>query len=110
MNGLWIRSQNKRTLAFVKYIGYDRCDSAEPVITLHSIAGGENCHETDLLAIYETKERALEVLDEIQAWIDELEIDTVIIGTTYINGTVRYLTEAKAKELMRKTVFEMPEK
>lgn len=107
MNGLWIRSQNKERLIFtsgVRYGLYDPCDGDE---TSHCIMVNEH---SNVIGTYATEKRALEVLDEIQAWIDELEIDTVIIGTTYINGTLHYLTEAKAKELMRKNVFEMPEK
>ena len=54
---MWIRSQDKKTLVKVDklIIGYDK---DEKVYEIHNVY--------DSLGIYKSKERAIEVLDEIQ--------------------------------------------
>ena len=61
---MWIRSQDKKTLvkADKLIIGYDK---NEKVYEIHNVY--------DSLGIYKSKERALEVLDEIQEKIINFE-------------------------------------
>ena len=79
---LWSRSQDKRTL-----IQPNRIDIDDNAIIVWQ--NNYNCDET-YLGTYKTKERALEVLDEIQNLLigyinDEISQGRVsaILGTTY---------------------------
>lgn len=54
---LWVRSQDKECLMKVDRIDYDYSNHTHRIMA--------NGYET-LIGLYETKERALEVLDEIQ--------------------------------------------
>ena len=58
---MWIRSQDKKTLvkADKLIIGYDK---DEKVYEIHNVY--------DSLGIYKSKERAIEVLNEIQAYLE----------------------------------------
>ena len=58
---LWIRSQNRESLIKVNKVCFERNIDDEP-----TIYGYENYDNYDRLGIYKTKERALEVLDEIE--------------------------------------------
>ena len=62
---MWIRSQDKKTLvkADKLIIGYDK---DEKVYEIHNVY--------DSLGIYKSKERALEVLDEIQSCVNNVNI------------------------------------
>lgn len=65
---LWIRSQDKKRLLRCNFI--ETCDPVEVLESDYDIVGyfDDNIgYET--LGTYETKERALEVLDEIQKYI-----------------------------------------
>jgi len=73
MNGIWIRSQDRETLAEARLITFEkewcnddgeRCENA--IIT--DISGTEY-----LLGEYPTRDRALQVLDEIQQFIVDCE-------------------------------------
>ena len=63
---LWIRSQDKMNLVKVRQIGVNYQDNKQIIANytpeLYENSGGYY----ELLGTYETKERALEVLDEIQ--------------------------------------------
>ena len=59
---LWIKSQNKECLMKVDRLDYDLSNSKHRIMA--------NGYQT-LVAEYETKERALEVLDEIQNKLKE---------------------------------------
>ena len=95
---LWIRSQDKMNLVKVRQIGVNYQDNKQIIANytpeLYENSGGYY----ELLGTYKTKERALEVLDEIQ---DEL------IGSDFMpiekNEKV-VLTCGSAK------IYEMPEK
>ena len=95
---LWIRSQDKMNLVKVRQIGVNYQDNKQIIANytpeLYENSGGYY----ELLGTYKTKERALEVLDEIQ---DEL------IGSYFMpiekNEKV-VLTCGSAK------IYEMPEK
>ena len=83
---LWIRSQDKECLMKINRIDYD-------------VAGGEhriivNGYET-LVGKYKTKERALEVLDEIQKYI----------GDNFNQEEVNHFFGLNAKNRM---IYEMP--
>lgn len=58
---LWIRSQDKMSLMKVNKVCFERNIDDEP-----TIYGYENYENYERLGIYKTKERALEVLDEIE--------------------------------------------
>lgn len=58
---LWIRSQDKMSLIKVNKVCFERNIDDEP-----TIYGYENYDNYERLGIYKTKERALEVLDEIE--------------------------------------------
>lgn len=62
---MWIRSQDKKTLvkADKLIIGYDK---NEKVYEIHNVY--------DSLGTYKSKERALEVLDEIQSCINNVNV------------------------------------
>lgn len=96
---LWIRSQDKEVLLNIKGIQYKDYKSVEnETVEANILIGFYNYYDNEILGEYETKERALEVLDEIQ---DEL------IGSDFMpiekNEEV-VLTCGSAK------IYEMPEK
>ena len=93
---LWIRSQGKEFLMKVDNInlGID-VDTNEPN-RLFTFVGGAITSFT--LGIYKTKERALEVLDEIQEFIEDKEKSNIEITSDGINQSITY----------PKIVYEMP--
>lgn len=96
---LWIRSQDKEVLLNIKGIQYQNYKLVEnETVEANILIGLYNYYDNEILGEYETKERALEVLDEIQ---DEL------IGSDFMpiekNEEV-VLTCGSAK------IYEMPEK
>lgn len=67
---LWVRSQNKEVLLNIKGIQYQNYKLVEnETVEANILIGLYNYYDNEILGEYETKERALEVLDEIQ---DEL--------------------------------------
>lgn len=63
---LWIRSQDKMNLVKVRQVGVNYQNNKQ-IIANYTPELYENSGEfVELLGIYKTKERALEVLDEIQ--------------------------------------------
>lgn len=67
---MWIRSQNKQLLGQYKFL-FVRGTEVHAECTL----------DVDTLGKYETEERAIEVLDEIQNHIGTLEHNKMYIGT-----------------------------
>ena len=61
---LWIRSQDKKTLTKINDIRLKEFNLDEIVANYKTTSLGSN--EYEKLGTYKTKERALEVLDEIQ--------------------------------------------
>ena len=90
---LWIRSQDKMNLVQIKQISLNYQDNKQ-VIANYAPEQYENsgCF-FELLGTYKTKERALEVLDEIQELIKPKQIIT-----TY---------ESEIKECINKTTFDV---
>jgi hypothetical protein len=70
MNGIWIRSQDKKTLAEPNLLNYEEeCRDSDGNRFENAII--TDASETEyLLGTYATEERALQVLDEIQAFIN----------------------------------------
>ena len=66
---LWIRSQDKMNLVKVRQAGVNYQNNKQ-IIANYTPELYENSGEfVELLGIYKTKERAIEVLDEIQAYL-----------------------------------------
>lgn len=64
---LWIRSQDREKLLKVDGLQYQNCKLEENVsVETNAILGFYGSFENDILGEYKTKERALEILDEIQ--------------------------------------------
>lgn len=96
---LWIRSQDKMSLIKVNKVCFERNVDDEP-----TIYGYENYDNYERLGIYKTKERALEVLDEIQGKIAQNEcLKTMMIKLNSIKGE-----EEKIGKLFKETIYEMP--
>ena len=71
---LWIRSQDKEVLLNIKGIQYQNCKLVEnETVEANILIGLYNYYDNEILGEYETKERALEVLDEIQQNIETQE-------------------------------------
>ena len=67
---LWVRSQDKEKLLKINGLQYQNCKLVEnETVEANILIGFYSSYENEILGEYKTKERALEVLDEIQ---DEL--------------------------------------
>ena len=67
---LWIRSQDKEKLLKISGIQYQNCKLVEnETVEANILIGFYSSYENEILGEYKTKERALEVLDEIQNFI-----------------------------------------
>lgn len=64
---LWIRSQDKMNLVKVNQVNVDYQNNKQIIA---NYVGNFQCDYYEFLGKYETKERALEVLDEIQDYIN----------------------------------------
>ena len=101
---LWVRSQNKKRLMKVEMVEIDKQKDGGAIIYSHEYILGE----------YKTKERAMEVLDEIQKILKpKYIIDTSSIkpdGDFYEeNGIImqKYNANARIEEITN-NVYEMP--
>ena len=103
---LWVRSQDKMNLVQIKQININYQNNKQ-VIANYIAETYENAGEYyELLGTYKTKERALEVLDEIEGYIKLkylYELKEYAAIKTIING----VDEVKASNNM--IVYEMPE-
>lgn len=106
---LWIRSQDKTRLVKVNYVYMTENND-------HLTIYGETIDSAPIVGTYKTKERALEVLDEIQDILKPKYIlDASSIkpdGNFYEeNGMIfqKYNANAEIKELST-FVYQMPEK
>ncbi len=105
---LWVRSQDKRILQKVDNIFLDANYEDKRISTYD----GDNVE----LGTYKTKERALEVLDEIQNILKPkytLDTSNIKLGGDFYeeNGVIfqKYNANAKIEELST-FVYQMPEK
>ena len=70
---LWIRSQDRERITQCKYLYiYDEYEAEDEEVRIYNYIDENAQH---LLGIYKTKERALEVLDEIQEKINNIHKD-----------------------------------
>lgn len=90
---LWIRSQDKKNLVKIRQISINYQNNKQIIANympeLYENSGGYY----ELLGTYKTKERAIEILDEIQK-----TIETHILGQVTTEWDVWY----------KSTVYEMP--
>lgn len=114
---LWIRSQDKEVLLNIKGIQYQNYKLVEnETVEANILIGLYNYYDNEILGEYETKERALEVLEEIQNILSPKYIlDTSSIkpaGNFYEeNGMIFQNYDANAKiEELSTFVYQMPEK
>lgn len=114
---LWIRSQDKEILLNIKGIQYQNCKLVEnETVEANILIGFYNCYDNEILGEYETKERALEILTEIQNILSPKYILNASSikpdGNFYVeNGMIfqKYDANAKIEELST-SVYQMPEK
>lgn len=101
---LWIRSQDKMNLVQIKQININYQNNKQ-VIANYIPETYENAGEYyELLGTYKTKERALEVLDEIQRKISQNECLKIMIPKlNNVKGE-----EENIGELFKGMVYEMP--
>lgn len=92
---LWIRSQNKERIRLVDNI---RIYQEEGQIDFNIQDSGS------ILGTYATKERALEVLDDIKNHICDLEVIKTYASMVNLKGN-----EEKMKKLFQSLVYQMPE-
>lgn len=72
---LWIRSQDKEVLLNIKGIQYINYKLVEnETVEANVLIGLYNYYDNEILGEYETKERALEVLTEIQNKINLINL------------------------------------
>ena len=96
---LWVRSQNKERLMKINGLDYVEYNDKH-------IINGYGTYECDNydLGIYATKERALEVLDEIQGKIAQNEcLKSMISKLSNVKGE-----EEKIGKLFKEMIYEMP--
>ena len=112
---LWIRSQDKEKLLKISGIQYQNCKLVEnETVEANILIGFYSSYENEILGEYTTKERAIEVLDEIQNILKPKYIlDTSSIkpdGDFYKeNGAIfqKYNANVEIKELST-FVYQMP--
>ena len=72
---LWIRSQDKEILLNIKGIQYQNYKLVEnETVEANILIGFYNYYDNEILGEYETKEKALEVLTEIQNKINLINL------------------------------------
>ena len=109
---LWIRSQDKEKLRKIVDLKYQKGSFDDDSVEV--IVGTSQYDEWEVLGIYKTKERALEVLDEIQEIINPIP---KFICTQHIDfdrkeegfiGYTTYKEEPKIEQISDVFVYEMP--
>lgn len=112
---LWIRSQDKEVLLNIKGIQYQNYKLVEnETVEANILIGLYNYYDNEILGEYETKERAIEVLGEIQSLLQPTIEYKPIVQEEY-NPAYTYKHFVKVddnieiKELST-FVYQMPEK
>ncbi|HHV41257.1 MAG TPA: hypothetical protein GXX72_00165 [Clostridiaceae bacterium] len=76
MNGIWIHSQDRKTLVYAKRIAIERFKEHENNRYLYRIINQvlyqDNADDYDVLGVYTTEKRAMEILGDISRSIDGL--------------------------------------
>lgn len=72
---LWVRSQDKEKLLKINGLQYQNCKLVEnETVETNILIGFYSSYENEILGEYKTKERAIEVLDEIQNKINLINL------------------------------------
>lgn len=102
---LWIRSQDKEKLLKVNGIQYQNCKLVEnEIIEGNILIGFHNSYDNEILGEYKTKERALEVLDEIQSILIGKYVTSLNFSAAFSN-----IKKENGKELLNQmAVYDMP--
>lgn len=108
---LWVRSQDKESLVIISNIQYILRKEIDCGISTEYHYIGTYYDNLKILGTYKTKERALEVLDEIHKCIIDKE---VLHGCNSLLTLINKSTLKNAEEIIDRTekiaVYEMPEK
>lgn len=106
---LWIRSQDREKLLKVDGLQYQNCKLEEnETVEANILIGFYSSYENEILGEYKTKERALEVLDEIEERIMLINTINIAKDTNSLIACKNALTEEKIKGL--NYPYQMPEK
>ena len=112
---LWVRSQDKEKLLKINGLQYQNCKLVEnETVEANILIGFYSSYENEILGEYNTKERAIEVLDEIQSLLQPTIEYKPIVQEEY-NPAYTYKHFVKVddnieiKELST-FVYQMPEK
>lgn len=102
---LWIRSQDKMSLVKVRQVSVNYQNSKQ-IIANYTPELFENSGEFfELLGTYKTKERALEVLDEIQRTIAKNQsLISLMHNFTDLKGN-----EEGVAQIFKDMIYQMPE-
>lgn len=101
---LWVRNQDRDILTRVKKIYVTKTPNAEGY-GIYEI-NPEDLDDCDIyLGVYKERERALEVLEEIQKTIINNEIIRLIIPNV---SDIKGREEQYKKEIFNKMIYEMP--
>ena len=95
---LWIRSQDRKELRPQPKLGIDKLENKYYIVDRY------NFESAIILGVYETEERALEVLDEIQNAILGIIVDEDVEE----QGKKRYTGTDIASRVSENIVYEMP--
>lgn len=112
---LWIRSQDKEVLLNIKGIQYQNYKLVEnETVEANILIGFYNYYDNEILGEYETKERAIEILDEIQSLLQPTIEYKPIVQEEY-NPAYEYKHFVKVDDNMEikelsTFVYQMPEK
>lgn len=90
---LWVRSQDRKRLIKVSYLELEKDDYG------FYILGREDKFSGNRLATYKTKERALEVLNEIQEHLEKMGKDEILTDKIGIMNGIKHYG----------IIYEMPE-
>ena len=105
---LWIRTQDRMNLVKINQVSLNYQNNKQIIANyIPEIYENSSCYY-ELLGTYKTKERALEVLDEIEERIMLINTIHIAKDTDSLIACKNVLTEEKIKEL--NYPYQMPEK
>lgn len=105
---LWIRTQDRMNLVKINQVSLNYQNNKQIIANyIPEIYENSSCYY-ELLGTYKTKERALEVLDEIQERIMLINTINIAKDTDSLIACKNVLTEEKIKGL--NYPYQMPEK
>lgn len=105
---LWVRSQDKEKLLKINGLQYQNCKLVEnETVETNILIGFYSSYENEILGEYKTKERAIEVLDEIEERIMLINTINMAKDTNSLIACKNVLAEEKIKGL--NYPYQMPE-